>query len=137
MRRLAGVALAALAASVVIVGCKDLVPGPTPSPSPTPISSGIRGIVLLGPTCAVVVAGASPCLEPYEARLVVMDEDENVLGEMRSGADGRFEMALSPGEYTVVPAPGGDPFPNAKPTSVSVTDGEYTEIEIDYDTGVR
>jgi hypothetical protein len=118
-------------------GCDQLVPGSRPSPSPTPITSGIRGIVLLGPTCPVVRAAASPCLEPYSARLVIMDGNGLVVTEVTSGSDGRFEVALAPGEYTLVPAPAGDPFPNAKPASVSVTADEYTEVEIDYDTGIR
>ena len=49
----------------------------------------------------------------------------------------RVEVTLPPGVYSVLPTPGGDPFPNAKPASVTVVEDEYASVEIDYDTGLR
>jgi len=129
-------ALLAACVAVLLAGC-DAVLGPPDSPGATAITSGISGIVLLGPTCPVVKTGASPCLEPYVARLVITDGDGNVVTSVTSGEDGHFEVALPPGDYSIQPVPGGDPLPNAQAVFVSVVADSYTDVEVDYDTGVR
>jgi hypothetical protein len=130
LRLLGGVLLLVLLA----VGCDPIPPGPTPPPSVTP--SGIAGVVMLGPTCSAPTA-ADPCLAAYAARLVVFDTDGQVVGHVASGADGRFQLALPPGDYVIQPAPGGDPFPRAEAQTVTVVDGEITQLEIDYETRDR
>ena len=136
--RHSGLAAAALAVclAMLLAGC-DAVLGPLDSPGPTPIHSGVRGIVLISPTCAVVRAAASPCIEPYVAQLVILDSEGSVVSTVTSGSDGRFEIPLAPGDYTIQPVPGGEPLPNAPAVSVSVVDDSYTDVEVDYDTGIR
>lgn len=126
--------LAVLAVAAVSGACDLSIGGPTPGP--TPAELGIRGVVLLGPTCPVV-SRSSPCVRPYVARLAILDGDDQVVTEVTSGPDGRFEVTLPPGEYTIQPIPGGQPVPNARPIAVAVSEGEYTDVEIDYDTGIR
>ncbi len=109
--------------------------GPTPEPS-LPLDSGIRGFVQLGPTCPVVTRDV-PCTTPYVAVLVILDMDDGEVARVTSGADGRFEVLLAPGEYTIAPTPGGDPLPSAPPQAVSVVAASFTEVEINYDTGIR
>lgn len=91
--------------------------------------------MLLGPTCPVATS-AEPCVTPYAAVLVVLDRANAEVGRVTSAADGRFEIALPPGDYTVAPTP-GDPFPTAHPLPVSVVEGSFTEIEVNYDSGIR
>ncbi len=109
--------------------------GPTSVPS-APIDSGIRGYVQLGPTCPVVTRDV-PCTTPYAALLVILDIEQQEVARVTSGEDGRFEVLLAPGEYTITPTPGGDSLPSAPPLSVSVLPGSFTEIEINYDSGIR
>ena len=136
---LVALALAACLA-VVLAGC-DAVLGPGDSPGPTPIHSGVRGIVLINQTCGVLKPGASPCppptLEPYVARLVILDDNGAVVTSVTSAADGRFEVLLAPGDYVIQPVPGGDPLPQAPAVSVTVVDDNYADVEVDYDTEVR
>jgi hypothetical protein len=100
--------------------------------------TGIRGMVLLGPTCPVEEAGGSPCLTPLAAELVVRSKDGSTeVARVASGADGRFELALPPGEYVIWPEPGENGFPVAQPLDVTVTAGMFTELEINYDSGIR
>ena len=96
--------------------------------------SGITGVVLVGPECRAPTE-ASPCLAPYQARLVILDPDGTVVGEVTSSADGSFRIDLPPGDYVIQPSPGGDPFPSAEARTVTVVAGEMSEVEIDYERG--
>ena len=123
--------------ALVAVGCSEIgIPIETPTPP-----SGIRGTVLLGPTCpGPVEPGENPpvaCLTPYAAQLVVLDAESARVASVTSGPDGKFEVDLAPGEYVVTPATGADTYPIAQPVSVIVSPGSYAEVEINYDTGIR
>lgn len=135
---IARLVLAGLAALVLIAGGCDEPPGAGPSGTPT-APSGIRGTVILGPTCPVGEPGSTDpinCLTPYAAQLVILDGQNEVAGRITSGDDGRFEIALAPGDYVITPI-GGDPYPIAQPVAVVVTAGEFTEVQVNYDTGIR
>ena len=138
--RLRGRLLAlAVAASVVLGGCQAILdPEVTPSPTPTPVQSGIRGIVHLGPMCEDATR-RSPCIEPYSANLVILDASDEVVARVTSGPDGRFEVTLPPGVYTIQPVPpaNGDLFPAGRTISAVVGEEAYTEVGVDYDTGIR
>jgi len=127
-----------VALAILVAGCAVFEPEGTPVPTPSPLLSGIRGTVHLGPTCEGATR-ASPCIEPYSARLLVLDADDAVVGDLVSGTDGRFELALPPGVYTIQPVPpeNGDPFPAGQAVSVVVGDGEVSEVGVGYDTGIR
>jgi hypothetical protein len=137
LRRPLASLLVGLTIGLLGAGCNTLSPSPTDSPVPTTPDSGVRGRVLLGPTCENPRPPASPCLEPYVARLVIVDARGEPAAEVTSGADGRFEVTLPTGGYTIVPVPGGEPYPNADPIPVAVGEGVYTEVEIRYDSGIR
>lgn len=120
----------------IAVGCSEIgIPIDTPTPP-----SGIRGTVVLGPTCpGGQDPGANdpvPCLTAYAASLVVTDSESAVVARIASGADGRFTVDLPPGEYVVTPAT-SDSYPSAQPVSVVVAAGQYATVEINYDTGIR
>lgn len=134
-RQVPRAALASVLMAVVIAlaGCGP--GGPTPVPS-TPLDSGVRGFVQLGPTCPVQTRDV-PCTTPYVAVLVILDTNDGEVARVSSAEDGRFEVLLPPGEYTIAPAPGGDPLPSAPPQAVTVVAGTFTEVEINYDTGIR
>ena len=131
------VVVAGLVLGLALIGCNapPIDPGATETPA-----SGIRGSVILGPTCPTGSSpGANdpvPCLTPYSAQLVVLDAENDVAGRVTSDADGRFELELPPGEYVITPL-GGDPYPIAQPISVTVPAGEFVEVQINFDTGIR
>ena len=129
-------AVLALVAVGLVVGCGP-VDGASPSLTAGP--SGIRGTVFLGPTCPGPVdpsATQEPCVTPYSAQLAILDEDSKVVTRVTSAADGTFQLDLPPGEYTLAPQ-NGDPFPTAPSQPVTVTGGQYAEVEVNYDTGIR
>lgn len=101
-------------------------------------SSGVRGQILLGPTCPVVQEG-SPCPdEPVGGVEVRALTDGETIAETTSGEDGRFELELPPGRYTLeaVVDPGG-PGMFAKPVAVTVTAGAFVEVVVPVDSGIR
>ncbi len=100
--------------------------------------SGLDGLVLVGPTCPVVRIGQDCPDRPLATTLVVQDRDgRRDLFTIRSGDDGRFRVALSPGEYRLVPASSGLPYPRGGPQQVTVEPGRYTPVTVLYDSGIR
>lgn len=120
----------------ILVGCSEIgLPVATPTPP-----SGIKGKVVLGPTCP---GGQDPgandpvaCLTPYVAMLVVVDSEGAPVARITSGNDGQFSIDLPPGEYVVTPE-NSQSYPTAQPVPATVAAGTYTEIQVNYDTGIR
>ncbi len=133
-RRLAPVCLLVL--GLIVGGCGNFgVEVSTPVPP-----SGIRGSVVLGPTCpnppSVGPSGHVPCLTPYAAQLVVLDTEGKVVTRTTSGNDGTFQVDVPPGDYVIAPATSAS-YPIAQPVSVQVVPGNFAEVQINYDTGLR
>jgi hypothetical protein len=100
--------------------------------------SGIRGTVLLGPTCPVETL-ESPCrdrpLADVEIRVLRGDD---VVATVRSDGEGRFAVALDPGRYEVrAVVEEGGPGMSAKPVDVLVTNGVFNEVNVPVDSGIR
>ena len=104
--------------------------------SPTPRGSGIEGQVLLGPMCPVVQQGQECPDQPYPATLTVKTLDGLQITQFQSDAQGRFRISLVPGEYILHPeSPNGIPF--AGDQAFVVESGRYTQIVVNYDSGIR
>ncbi len=110
-----------------------------PEVSVQPSTSGVRGTVLLGPTCPVERMPPDPACapKPYATTIVVYRTSSKspfIIGN--SNAGGAFEFSLPPGSYTL--AAGGDTvLPRCAKTSVAVVPDDYTSITISCDTGIR
>jgi hypothetical protein len=104
--------------------------------SPTPRGSGIEGQVLLGPMCPVVQEGQACPHQPYQATLTVFSPNGLQIAQFQSDEQGRFRVALVPGEYILHPeSPDGVAF--ASDQTFMVETGRYTQIIIHYDSGIR
>jgi hypothetical protein len=99
-------------------------------------SSGIEGRVLLGPQCPVV-SEASPCPdEPVATRVHVQTLQGEEVAVVESGRDGRFRVALAPGQYVLVAeVTSGAMF--AKPVDVTIPVREFVQVNVLLDTGIR
>lgn len=104
---------------------------------PIPVgTSGIEGVVTLGPLMPVTRVG-EPNERPYEATIVVRTANgSREVTRFRSGTDGRFHVPLHPGDYVLEPV-GGHPFPTAPSQTVTVEEGAFSQVLIQYDTGIR
>lgn len=103
-------------------------------------SSGIRGTVLLGPTCPVVMDPPDPnCADKrYATKLVVTTSDQSrVIKEFSSGADGTFSTELPPGEYAIRSAAAANVLSYCSHEAFKVVADKFTEITVSCDTGIR
>jgi hypothetical protein len=102
------------------------------------VTSGITGVVLIGPMCPVMRLD-DPCPDqPFAATLLIRDSQGRELCTVSSGDDGRFQVDLPAGSYEVVPVAGGasgPPFAAAQ--WVTVVPGQYTAVTVTYDSGIR
>lgn len=99
-------------------------------------TSGIRGRALSGPHCPVEVEG-SPCPDlPWEGTVIAEGTETGEEFTVETDAEGRFELPLEPGSYEVSIVSGSTP-PFAKPQTVAVDPGSFTEIVVSVDTGIR
>jgi len=103
--------------------------------------SGIRGAVLLGPTCPVVKEPPDEeCADkPYETALVVTTPDQaRVIKEFNSDVDGRFSVQVPPGEYAIRSSAAANVLPYCSTNdTVRVNINGYTETTVYCDTGIR
>ncbi len=106
--------------------------------TPLVMESGVRGLVTIGPICPVMQKGA-PCPDlPFNATIVIEDGAGSEITRVRSGDDGIFEVSLDPGSYVLAPqSPNPGAPPNASEQAVEVVTDAYTEVLIQYDSGIR
>ncbi|MDP2651993.1 MAG: hypothetical protein Q8O94_02565 [bacterium] len=104
-----------------------------------PYNSGVRGEVLLGPTCPVERIPPDPaCAErPYVTAIAVYrtgSKSPFILGS--SDTNGLFNFSLPPGSYTLK-ATGGTMLPRCNPVDITVAPDAYATTTISCDTGIR
>ncbi len=102
-------------------------------------TSGITGLITIGPTCPVARPG-HPCADqPFQATVSV----ENVATQQRvtevsSGQDGHFVLGLAPGNYTLHSQPlQPGTYPRANDVSVVVVANQFSDVAIHFDSGIR
>ncbi len=100
--------------------------------------SGVWGVVLLGPSCPVVTE-ESPCPDqPLAGTEIQILRGDDVVETVRSGDDGRFEVALDPGHYVLqATVEAGGPGMFAKPVDVDVSPNAWIDVTVTVDSGIR
>lgn len=101
--------------------------------------SGIEGRIVIGPACPVVEPDR-PCPDKvYRAELTVRHaETGDVAGVVAGDAEGYFRIDLPPGSYVVDPGvPRLVTEPRAEPVAVEVRAGQYAQVVVRFDSGVR
>jgi len=99
-------------------------------------TGGIEGQVTIGPMCPVVQVG-TPCPDqPYQATITVLDANGNQVTQFQSDAQGQFRVLLDPGVYTLRPE-SPDHFTRAGEQTITVASGQFTQLTITYDSGIR
>jgi hypothetical protein len=105
-----------------------------------PEATGVRGTVTAGPTCPVETEPPDPgCAERPVAGAVLVFTDAGGLEVARvtSNTDGTFTVELAPGAYRVSAEPVDGLMGTPAPMEVQVEAGQWTELPVSYDTGIR
>ena len=102
------------------------------------LTSGVRGQTLIGPMCPVMQAGVSCPDQPYQAKLTVLSLDGRKVAKSSSDAEGKFEIKLPPGDYLLhAESPEGGALPYAQDVEFTVYPDEFSEITVNFDSGIR
>ena len=108
----------------------------TCSAQPASTDSGIEGQVFIGPLCPVVQVRQECPDQPYQATLTVTDSNGREIVKVQTDAEGRFKIPLEPGEYILHPeSPNAMPF--AAEQNFTVEPGKFTQVTVNYDSGIR
>jgi hypothetical protein len=108
-------------------------------PRPTPaIASGISVTATVGPTCPGPERPGQECTAPYVGEFVVTDRNGDMVAHFTTDQDGHFMLDLPPGDYQVTPKlDSTGPFPPRGKVDVTVAPGQYADVAIELDTGIR
>ncbi len=119
-----------LVVALGLAGCS----GDSTSPAVDPAGT-VRGTVLSGPRCPVVVAG-SPCPDrPWIGEVSASTSDGTVVSSVQTDRDGVFTLSLPPGTYrltALATAPG-----RGSSRTVEVVANEPVSVTLQVDTGIR
>ena len=107
--------------------------------SQLPANTGIEGQVLIGPICPVVQEGKGCPDKPYQATLTILDSSgTRKITRFQTDAEGWFRLPLAPGNYILHPeTPDNIALPIAPEQNFTVTEGQFTQINVVYDSGIR
>lgn len=107
--------------------------------SQIPANTGIEGQVLIGPICPVVQEGKECPDKPYQAILTILDSSgTHKVARFQTDTEGHFRLPLTPGNYILHPeTPDNMALPIAPEQNFTVTDGQFTQISVVYDSGIR
>lgn len=115
-------------------GRPDVTRRPTPPPATPPSGSGIQGRAVMWPSCPAESGDARCAPRPLVARIIVHGGSGQRVAAASTDLEGRFQIALLPGAYTVEARVDGM---LCIPVHVTVTDDRHLEVEVRCDTGVR
>jgi hypothetical protein len=102
--------------------------------------SAIRGVAMAGPIFPIERPGI-PNTRPLPGAIITIQPAGGGPEITRATADqdGRFQIPIAPGTYLIVPLP-PDPnavLPRGTPQTVVVNAGGFTDVTVQYDTGIR
>lgn len=108
--------------------------GETPPPD-----TGLMLQIMVGPSCPVVQED-EPCPDhPLAAEFRILDQAGRVAAEGETDERGWVAVPLPPGDYLVEPlseSPAVPPMPPG-PAEFRVESGQWTEVRLVYDSGIR
>jgi hypothetical protein len=99
-------------------------------------SSGLRLTATVGPSCPGPERPGQVCTQPYAGEFVVTNNAAEEVARVTTNQDGQALVDLPPSEYTVTLQAEGN-YPTSAPVTVTVVAGEYADVNIELDSGMR
>lgn len=101
-------------------------------------SSGVVVRTVVDKGCPTQPAGTSCPVVPVVARVIVLDTGNAIAARATTDSDGRARIALRPGRYMLrAERVGAQLNPRTGPIAVTVTDGAFSTVTLQFDSGVR
>ncbi len=102
-----------------------------PSPTTAPTSgTGLEGVITISPTHGGPIREGEPESKPLPHMTFVVKQDDRTVAKFETDDQGRFQIPLAPGHYTVVAADPKLKFGNYGPFPVEVTAGKMTKAQL-------
>jgi hypothetical protein len=98
-------------------------------------ASGLRGVVMRGPTTPVC-SETEPCDEPAAGVVLRFVRLGHIVARVRTSAAGTYSVRLRPGRYTVT-TPQRGVGTGLTPRAVRVPAGRIARVDFHLDTGIQ
>ena len=131
------VLMAVLSTVIIFSGCYKRVP--QSSSISESLNSGITGITLIGPLRPVEQI-SEVNQAPYPDAVIIIKNRTNDEEITRASVDknGYFKIPLPPGDYILdAKNKTGSVFPISRPIEIMVSPGRFTNITVNFDSGIR
>lgn len=123
---------------VILLSCIKLVNHLAADNSQHDVSTGVKGQVFISPVSHITKNSVTGKV-PYEAFLKFLDPDKKTIKQIQTDEDGKFEITLNAGNYTIIPEPINNTgrYPMAENKNITLIPGKIIFVEIDFDSGIR
>jgi|GEM_PF-1054253 len=100
--------------------------------------SGIEGQAIISPARPGPIRQGESGSAPYKTTLAIRAiTDGAEIKRLETGSDGRFRVALPPGTYRIGPAARAGRSPRGDEQTVTVMQGKFAHVTIEFDSGMR
>ncbi len=106
---------------------------------PPTVRSGVNGVAMIGPISPVDQIGVPNTAPLAGAIISIQAADGTEVARAVTDANGKFQIPLPPGKYLLVPLPPqpGKMLPRGTPLTIVVVDGQFADVVVEYDSGIR
>ncbi len=122
---------------LLICACFAFAQTPTLTSMPETGDTGIEGVITVGPTHGGPVRPGMTSSAPLANATFVVGNETSAVAEFTTDDQGRFNVSLQPGHYTVTKKEQQKGIGRYGPFDVDVTAGQMTKVEWQCDTGMR
>ena len=130
--------LYALPVIPVLIALLSCVVAADPSATPAPKSeTGLEGVITTSPPHGGPIREGEAESKPLPHMAFIVKQDDRTVATFETDEQGRFQIPLAPGHYTVAAADQKGKLGNYGPFSVEVAAGKMTQARWDCDSGMR
>ena len=119
------------------LGLFSLFGAAEPAPDGGSSRSGIEGVISISPAMPGPARPGIPESQPLANMSWVVHNEKGIVTSFTTNAEGRFQVSLPPGHYTVSREQTAGSIGHFGPFNVDVAPGKMTSVEWKCDSGIR